>query len=60
VVFGLAWFRDRVSLPRLGAGFGLPQYTSYRYLAEVIDVLAGKAPDSGKRWNAPWPRGRRT
>ena len=43
-VFGLAWFRDRVSIPRLGAGFGLPQSTSYRYLAEVIDVLAGEAP----------------
>lgn len=43
-MFGLAWFRDKIDVPRLGAGFGLPQSTSYRYLAEVIDVLAGKAP----------------
>jgi len=44
VLFGLAWFRDRGSVPRLGAGFGLSQATAYRYLGEVIDVLAEKAP----------------
>ena len=43
-VFGLAWFRDKGSIPRLGAGFGLSQATSYRYLDEVIDVLAERAP----------------
>jgi hypothetical protein len=43
-LFGLAWFRDKVSIPRLGAGFGLSQATSYRYLDEVIAVLAEKAP----------------
>ena len=29
---------------RLGAGFGLSQATAYRYLSEVIDVLAEQAP----------------
>jgi DDE superfamily endonuclease len=43
-LFGLAWFRDKGSIPRLGAGFGLSQATAYRYLGEVIDVLAEKAP----------------
>jgi hypothetical protein len=43
-LFGLAWFRDKDSIPRLGAGFGLSQATAYRYLDEVIGVLAGKAP----------------
>jgi hypothetical protein len=43
--FGLAWFRDRADVRRLGAGSGLPQSTAYRYLAEVIDVLAAEAPD---------------
>ena len=43
-VFGLAWFRDKGSIPRLGAGFGLSQATAYRYLDEVIGVLAEQAP----------------
>ena len=43
-VFGLAWFRDKPDIPRLGAGFGLSQATSYRYIDEVARVLAAKAP----------------
>ena len=43
-LFGLAWFRDKGDIPRLGAGFGLPQSTAYRYLDEVIEVLAARAP----------------
>jgi len=43
-LFGLAWFRDKSDVRRLGAGFGLPQATAYRYLGEVIDVLAAQAP----------------
>ena len=31
-------------MPRLGAGFGLAQSTAYRYLSEVIEVLAARAP----------------
>jgi hypothetical protein len=44
-VFALVWFRDKPCIPRLGKGFGLSQATSYRYLNEVIDVLAAQAPD---------------
>src|SRR5258708_34427140 len=44
-VLALAWFRDRPGVPRLGQGFGLSQATSYRYLHEMIDVLAAQAPD---------------
>ncbi len=43
-LFGLAWFRDKGDIPRLGAGFGLSQSTAYRYLDEVIEVLAARAP----------------
>ena len=28
-LFGLAWFRDKGDIPRLGAGFGPPQSTAY-------------------------------
>ena len=31
-------------MPRLGAGFGLSQSTACRYLDEVIEVLAARAP----------------
>jgi hypothetical protein len=40
----LAWFRDNTDIPRLGAGFGLPQSTSYRYVAEARKVIAAQAP----------------
>src|ERR1700755_1701387 len=43
-LFALAWFRDKGGIPRLGRGFGLPQSTAYRYLDEVIEVLAARAP----------------
>jgi hypothetical protein len=43
-LFALAWFRDKGDIPRLGAGFGLSQSTAYRYLGEVIGVLAARAP----------------
>src|SRR5690242_13007281 len=43
-LFALAWFRDRGDIPRLGRGFGLAQSTAYRYLDEVIEVLAARAP----------------
>ena len=43
-LFALAWFRDKGDIPRLGWGFGLPQSTAYRYLDEVIEVLAARAP----------------
>jgi len=43
-LFGLAWFRDKGDIPRLGRGFGLPQSTACRYLDEIIEVLAARAP----------------
>ena len=44
-MYGLVWFRKKKDIPILGRGFGLSQATSYRYLNEVIDVLAAQAPD---------------
>ena len=43
-LFALAWFRDKGDIPRLGAGSGLAQSTAYRYLDEVMEVLAARAP----------------
>jgi hypothetical protein len=43
-LFLLARFRDNADIPRLGAGFGLSQATSYRYVAEGAKVLAAEAP----------------
>jgi hypothetical protein len=43
-LFALAWFRDKGDIPRLGRGFGLSQSTAYRYLDEVIAVLAARGP----------------
>jgi hypothetical protein len=44
-IYVIAWFRDKVDIPRLGAAFGLSRSTSYRYLDEGIEVLARQAPD---------------
>lgn len=41
---GLAWYRDKPDIPRLGAGSGLSQATPYRYVAEVTKVVAAEAP----------------
>ena len=43
-LFVLAWYRDKADIPRLGAGFGLSQATSYRYVAEGTKVIAALAP----------------
>lgn len=43
--FALAYFRDRLEIERLGAGFGLSRATAYRYLEEAIRVLSDQAPD---------------
>jgi hypothetical protein len=44
-LFAIAWFRDRPNIARHGRAFGISQATAYRYLHEVIDVLAAQAPD---------------
>jgi hypothetical protein len=60
-LFALAWFRDKGDIPRLGRGSGLPQSTAYRYLDEVIEVLAPHArQDCGSSWSGPWLRACRT
>ena len=48
-LFGLAWFRDKGDIRRLGAGFGLPQSTAYRYLEEVTGVLAARSMIPARR-----------
>ena len=57
-VFALAWFRDKGDIPRLGRGFGLSQSTAYRYLDEVIEVLAARAPGLREAAGARPGRGR--
>jgi DDE superfamily endonuclease len=43
-VLGLRWFRDRTSADALARDHGLSRATAYRYLDEVIAVLADQAP----------------
>ena len=51
-LFILAWYRDKADIPRLGAGFGLSQATSYRYVAEGTKVVSAEAPAWKRRWSA--------
>lgn len=44
----LANYRDNVDIPRLGAGFGLSQSTSYRYVAEGREVIEAESPELGE------------
>ncbi len=44
-LFALVWFRERRDVALTGKGLGISPATSYRYLDEVIDVLAARAPD---------------
>jgi hypothetical protein len=43
-VLGLRWFRDRTTAEALARDHGISRATAYRYLDEVITVLAGQAP----------------
>lgn len=43
-LFLLAHYRDDADIPRLGAGFGISQATSYRYVAEGTRVISAQAP----------------
>jgi hypothetical protein len=42
---GLRWFRDRTTADALARDHGISRATAYRYLDEVIVVLAQEAPD---------------
>ncbi|GAA0611196.1 IS5-like element IS470 family transposase [Kutzneria viridogrisea] len=44
-VFALRWFRESRDVPALARDHGISRATGYRYLAEVIDVVAAQAPD---------------
>jgi hypothetical protein len=44
-VLGLRWFRDRTTPDALARDHGISRATAYRYLDEVIVVLAAQAPD---------------
>jgi hypothetical protein len=44
-VFGLCWLRQNLDVPTLARDHGISRATGYRYLDEVIAVLAAQAPD---------------
>ena len=44
-VLGVRWFRDRTTPGALPRDHGISRATAYRYLDEVIAVLAEQAPD---------------
>jgi hypothetical protein len=44
-VFALRWFRDNHDVTALARDHGISRATGYRYLDEVIRVLASQAPD---------------
>jgi hypothetical protein len=44
-VLGLRWFRDRTAIPALARDNRISRATGYRYIDEVIEVLAAQAPD---------------
>jgi DDE superfamily endonuclease len=44
-VLGLRWFRQNIDVPALARDHGISRATGYRYLDEVITVLAEQAPD---------------
>lgn len=44
-VLGLRWFRQDAEIPALGRDHGVSRATAYRYVDEVIKVLAAQAPD---------------
>ncbi|MCE7001658.1 IS5/IS1182 family transposase [Kibdelosporangium philippinense] len=44
-VLGLRWFRQNTDVPALARDHGISRATGYRYLDEVVIVLAEQAPD---------------
>jgi hypothetical protein len=44
-VLGLRWFRDRTGAEALARDHGISRATAYRYLDEVVIVLAEQAPE---------------
>ena len=44
-VLGLRWFRDRTAIGALARDHGVSRATAYRYVDEVIEVLAAEVPE---------------
>ena len=44
-VLGLRWFRDRTAIPALARDNNISRATGYRYIDEIIEVLAAQVPD---------------
>ena len=44
-VLGVRWFRDRTAADALARDHGISRATAYRYVDEVVAVLAEQAPD---------------
>jgi hypothetical protein len=44
-VLGLRWFRQNADITALGRDHGVSRATAYRYVDEVVGVLADQAPD---------------
>jgi hypothetical protein len=44
-VLGLRWFRNRTAVDALARDHGISRATAYRYVDEVIEVIADQAPD---------------
>ena len=59
-VLGLRWFRDRTAADALARDHGISRATAYRYLDEVVIVLAEQAPELREAWSAPRTRASRT
>jgi hypothetical protein len=59
-VLVLRWLRDRTAPDALARDHGISRATAYRYLDEVIEVLADEARTCVKPWNEPGRRGCRT
>ena len=50
----LVWMRTKGEVAVIGAGFGVPRATAYRYRDEALTVLAAQAPTCTTRWRR-WP-----
>ena len=59
-VLGLRWFHDRTAPDALARDHGISRATAYRYLDEVIMVLADQARTCAGRWTGPGPTASRT
>jgi hypothetical protein len=59
-VVGLWWFRGRTTPDALARDHGISRATAYRYIDEVITVLAEQAPELAEALERPKTRDSRT